>query len=184
VLATGLCHGVLVDARDPQLKEAVTRAELWLARRDPQTVLDAASLLAAPRYHAAAEQRASCAKLLQNGQSESGGWGPYVTSPPQVFDSALTLIALARLRQRSEGQDADALNAQIRRGRDYLLATQHSDGAWPETTRPAGGDSYAQRVSTTGWATIALLMTRELDAEPQSRRDSPRNRSRTITPPP
>ncbi len=159
VLATALCHGVLVDARGPQWKEAVTRAKLWLAQRDPQTVLDAAALLAAPRYHAAEEQRASCTKLLQNGQSENGGWGPYVTSPPQVFDTALALIALARLRQRAEGRAAAELDESIRRGRDYQLATHHADGAWPETTRPTGGDSYAQRVSTTGWATIALLMT-------------------------
>ncbi|MEX0713581.1 MAG: hypothetical protein WD278_14585 [Pirellulales bacterium] len=36
---------------------------------------------------------------------------------------------------------------------------QLEDGSWPETTRPAGGQSYAQRISTTAWATIALLAT-------------------------
>ena len=48
----------------------------------------------------------------------------------------------------------------LRRGRAYLLAAQQEDGSWKETTRPAGGDSYAQRVSTTGWALQALLTTR------------------------
>ena len=32
----------------------------------------------------------------------------------------------------------------IQRGRAYLLATQQPDGSWPETTRPRGGESYAQ----------------------------------------
>ena len=34
---------------------------------------------------------------------------------------------------------------------------QEADGSWPETTRPPGADSYAQRISTTGWALLALL---------------------------
>jgi hypothetical protein len=48
----------------------------------------------------------------------------------------------------------------IQRGRAYLLSSQQGDGSWPETTRPRGAESYAQRLSTTGWATLALLATR------------------------
>jgi hypothetical protein len=48
----------------------------------------------------------------------------------------------------------------IDRGRAYLLESQLADGSWPETTRPAGAESYAHRVSTTAWATMALLATR------------------------
>jgi len=44
----------------------------------------------------------------------------------------------------------------ILKGVNYLLATQNPDGSWAATTRPPGGNSYAQRVSTTGWATLAL----------------------------
>ena len=49
----------------------------------------------------------------------------------------------------------------IARGRAFLIARQQADGSWPETTRPSGAESYAQRISTTGWATLALLATRE-----------------------
>jgi hypothetical protein len=49
----------------------------------------------------------------------------------------------------------------IQRGRAFLLAQQNTDGSWPATTRPSGGDSYAQMMSTTGWATLAVLETRE-----------------------
>ncbi len=45
----------------------------------------------------------------------------------------------------------------IKRGRAYLESIQPDDGSWVETTRPSGNESYAQRLSTTGWATLALL---------------------------
>lgn len=43
------------------------------------------------------------------------------------------------------------------RGRKYLVAQQQADGSWNETTRPSGAVSYAERLSTVGWATQALL---------------------------
>jgi hypothetical protein len=47
-------------------------------------------------------------------------------------------------------------------GRSYLVVQQTEEGAWPETTRPSGGESYAQRISTTGWATLALLLSEKV----------------------
>ena len=47
----------------------------------------------------------------------------------------------------------------IARGRKFLIAEQLDDGSWTETTRPPGNVSYAERISTTGWATMALLAT-------------------------
>ena len=55
----------------------------------------------------------------------------------------------------------DETRGWARRGRAYLLAGQREDGSWPETTRPSGADSYAQRLSTAGWATLALLATHD-----------------------
>ena len=89
--------------------------------------------------------------LLRKGESPDGGWGPFVNSPPEVFDTALVVLALAAQQPTSE------LSAFIARGRKYLLAEQSPDGSWPATTRPAGADSYAQQLSTTGWALQALL---------------------------
>jgi len=56
------------------------------------------------------------------------------------------------LALRAAGEDAMAA-----RGREFLLRMQHADGGWPETTRPAGGVSYAEHISTTAWALEALL---------------------------
>jgi len=36
---------------------------------------------------------------------------------------------------------------------------QQPAGGWPETTRPSGGVSYAEHISTTAWALYALLET-------------------------
>jgi squalene cyclase len=73
-----------------------------------------------------------------------------------VFDTAIVLLALA-----ATGKQAGVMD-HIRRGRNFLATRQNPDGGWPATTRPPGGESYAQRLSTTGWATLALLATSDM----------------------
>jgi hypothetical protein len=63
----------------------------------------------------------------------------------------VVLLALLQFK------DQDQIKPLLARGRAYLIAEQFPDGSWPETTRPARGESYAQRLSTAGWATMALL---------------------------
>ena len=48
----------------------------------------------------------------------------------------------------------------IAAGRKFLIEEQLDDGSWTETTRPPGNVSYAEHMSTAGWATLALLATR------------------------
>jgi squalene cyclase len=103
----------------------------------------------------AAMRRKQCLDYLSQAQTDRGGWGPYRTSPPEVFDTALALLALSALPRTAESEAA------VARGRKYLIAEQLDDGSWTETTRPSGARSYAQRLSTTGWATLALLATRQ-----------------------
>ena len=93
-------------------------------------------------------------KLIRAAQTSDGGWGPYADTPPEAFDTAVVLLALSRLPHEPGVDDL------IQRGRGFLTAQQNLDGSWPATTRPSGGDSYAQLMSTTGWATLALLETR------------------------
>ncbi|MBW3599417.1 MAG: terpene cyclase/mutase family protein [Planctomycetes bacterium] len=157
-LATATALRVLKAAEDSRHRGAVEKAEAWLRTQRPTSVLDAAATilgLAGADDRAALEQRRRSIALLRDSQGESGGWGPYRPSPPEPFDTAIALLALAPHRDDPE------IAAAINRGRSYFIQTQLPDGSWPETTRPARAVSYAQRLSTTAWATQALLATEE-----------------------
>lgn len=157
-LATHLALTTLRRADLAATKNAEQKAEQWLSRATPNNVPAAAALLLAAferTDRAARLQQTQCLKLLRAAQTRDGGWGPYADAPPEAFDTALALLALIKLRRQPGIAEA------IARGRSFLSAQQNADGGWPATTRPAGGDSYAQRVSTTAWATLALLATRK-----------------------
>ena len=155
-LSTHMARSSLHRADPERFKAAIAKADAWLRQHYMQTVLDAAGALLALRGAddaAAMDQRRRCLNVIRQGQADDGGWGPYVTSPPQAFDTAIVLLSL-----KSVASEPD-VETMMRRGRAYLVRAQLSDGSWPETTRPPGAVSYAQRISTTGWATLALLST-------------------------
>lgn len=146
----------LQQADIPEANEALRKARAWLCKAQPHNVLTAAVLLLATGDPGGGAElrKTACLDLIRRAQTREGGWGPYVDSPAEPFDTAVVLLALAELRIPSE------VGEMIKAGRTFLAAQQRADGSWPATTRPPGGDSYAQRLSTTGWATLALLATR------------------------
>lgn len=163
-LATYMALRTLKKAALPETRVAVESAAAWLRQASPNNVLTAATLLLASAsvYDQSNQsgrqsrqlKQDQCLKLIRAAQTSDGGWGPYADSPPEAFDTAVVLLALSRFRREPGVGDL------IRRGRSFLTAQQNPDGSWPATTRPSGGDSYAQLMSTTGWATMALLETR------------------------
>lgn len=157
-LGTAMALRTLRHASSTEFRSRVEKGEAWLRGARASNVLDAAAILMDPGSRtgeALAARTEMCLDLIRRGQGTNGGWGPYVNSPAEVFDTAVVLIALAGLEATPEMTEMAA------RGRAYLLSTQEPGGGWPETTRPSGSDSYAQHISTTGWATLALLATRE-----------------------
>ena len=70
-------------------------------------------------------------------------------------------VAVALLGLSSLPFDDERMDEAVSKGRAYLIETQLSDGGWIETTRPSGNQSYAEHISTSGWATLALLTTGE-----------------------
>jgi Squalene-hopene cyclase C-terminal domain len=154
-LSTAMACRVLRASGLEEHQRALVSAEAWLRRAPVNSVTAAAALLLAAESHSAAKPRRSeCLAIIERAQTQDGGWGPYVDSPPEVFDTAIVLLALAA--EKHEG-----MTGRILRARNFLATQQNPDGGWPATTRPPGGESYAQRLSTTGWATLALLATRE-----------------------
>jgi hypothetical protein len=160
VLATWAARRTLAASGAPSLTASVARADRWLRTFEPKNMLDAAAVvlaLADAADERGREQRAHALDLLQKGQAPDGGWGLYATSASEPFDTAVALLGLSALRQS---------DSRVSRARQFLISRQLPDGSWPETTRPSGQESYAQRISTSGWATLALLAT----LPPQTRR--------------
>ncbi len=157
-LATWMALQTLRQANVSEAKETIQKAEQWLRQIKPNDVLTVATLLLASANDAtesAVRQQAEYVQLLRRAQTRDGGWGPYPDAPPECFDTALVLLAFAKVRPQP------GITAMMQRGRAYLKTQQNDDGSWPATTRPSGGASYAQMISTTGWVTLALLATKE-----------------------
>jgi squalene cyclase len=154
MLATYMSGNALQSYDADGYRGAIEKAATWLRRAPAESTLDAATVLLARgltgEHMGSARVREARAALME-GQAESGGWGPFVRSSPEVFDTAIVLLALSTLPEEP------AIDKAIKRGRAYLVKTQELDGSWPETTRPSGGASYAQRISTTAWAVKAIL---------------------------
>jgi hypothetical protein len=145
-LATYLARRTLERAGASQFTPAIARANQWLLAAKPTSILDtAAVVLAMPR--------AGYLDVILRAQSSDGGWGPQRHAPAEPFDTAVVLLALHRANEPERTGNA------IAHGRAFLIALQQPSGGWPETTRPPGGQTYAQHISTSAWATIALLTT-------------------------
>ena len=168
VLATWAALRALRQAGTRDLAPVVARGDAWVRGVETQTVIDAAAVVLAlgdADDAAAVAQRQHCLALIVEGRAPSGGWGAYLTSAVEPFDTALVVLALQPLLARpglaAPAIEAGLLITMVADGRAFLLDEQLGDGSWLETTRPAGQQSYAQYISTTGWATLALLATPE-----------------------
>ena len=163
-LATWAARSVIVASGREDLTDVARKADQWLRSASVDNVVDAAAVVLGLEH--AADPRASAKRrealaTLRKGQSSDGGWGPYATVGPEVFDTALVALALSQLMTTPSlaqpSYTRESLSEALSRARAFLVAQQLPDGSWPETTRPTGQESYAQRISTAGWALLALL---------------------------
>jgi hypothetical protein len=139
-LATYVALEVLETADKERFAEPIAKSTRWLRSQKPQSALDAAA-------HFLATREPTSLDVLLRSQTAEGAW---LNEP---FDTAMALLALAAAPR------APAVTDAIARGRAWLQLRQLPEGGWPGTTRPAGGASYAQHISTTAWAAIALTST-------------------------
>lgn len=175
-LGTYMARRTLATAGAARFGEAITRADAWFLTTKPAATVDlaAVALALAERLDSAeqlpapddagnaarAKLRETVGRILES-QSSDGGWGPYPKSPSEPFDTAVALLALKAARDLG-AEDSKTIERLVAQGRAYLVRVQLPAGGWPETTRPSGLQSYAQHISTSGWATLALLKTQDI----------------------
>ena len=159
-LATLLVRQALSSADAGRFRTAIDRADGWLSSREILTITDASVCLLARAVVAAgrANRYKRSLELLRGAKATTAAGGLRASSPPEPFDTALALLALAKCDKSPD------IRGMMSRGKRFLIAEQQADGSWIETTRPPGNVSYAQRISTTGWATLALVETRRAAA--------------------
>jgi hypothetical protein len=142
-LSTAVALRVLRSADAVGYRTKILSGEQFLARNQSTATVDRAAVLLA-----LGDQDGKRKAALLSMQAGDGGWGPYKETPPEVFDTAIAVLALAPFSD---------CRGPVTRAVSWLVAAQLEPGGWPGTTRPSGSDSYAQHISTTGWALLALL---------------------------
>jgi hypothetical protein len=165
ILATWSARSSLIASGIQPDFFSIVQADRWVRGLKPENVLDAAATLLALELSSdvmAENLRRDCLSIIRQAQSaETGGWGPAVDAAPQVFDTAIAVLALSSLlpepRTARSAYTVDELKAAIANGKKFLVAQQKSDGSWPETMRAASQETSAGRISTTAWALLALM---------------------------
>lgn len=164
ILATWSARTSLIASGMQPDNFTIVQADRWLRGLTVDNVFDASALLLALDLSGdvmADGLRRNALSMVRTAQAANGGWGPDAATPPQVFDTAVAVLALSALNvepriARSTYRPEELAEA-IARGKAFIESQQRPDGSWPETTRPAGQENYAERISTTGWALLALL---------------------------
>jgi squalene cyclase len=113
------------------------------------------------------DQIQAAARALVAQQRADGGWAqtPYMSS--DAYETGLALSALAK----SDPSSIDS--AAYRRGVDYLMRTQETDGSWHVRTRAFGFQPYFESgfphghdqwisMAATAWSAMALMPAAEM----------------------
>lgn len=156
-LATAELAQRMAGSARPADRQAAARARRWLAETDGRSNLGMAARLRALTGQPEADEQklARYVERILADQDRSGGWGAYPMRPPEVFDTAVMLDTLCRMKPTAGTTRA------LDQAADFLTREQLHSGEWIESTRPHPRDSYAQRIATTAWAVRALEAFRQ-----------------------
>jgi hypothetical protein len=157
VLATFMARRTMERAESTRFDDAIARADRWLRGADIATTVNAAAVVLAFENRKDAESSARlemALNVLLMSQNADGGWGAYANTPAEPFETAMALIALNTVRNKPE------IEARITKGRAFLMSIQFMDGGWPAARQSTTGETYARHISTSAWATLALLRTK------------------------
>lgn len=172
IFRTAVCIRALAvygpPGRGPEVKNEITKARRWLDTAKPTTAEDRNMQILG--LHWAGEESKTMKPMVRailREQQPDGGWRQ---REGQATDSYATGEALYALATAAGVPTTDAV---YRRGLDFLLRTQRSDGSWFVASRSPkiqayfdGGFPYAQDqwISSWGTAWAAMALTQALDA--------------------
>jgi ankyrin repeat protein len=160
--------------RKPEFDRALQRAAKWLTAASASTTEERAMRLMGLVWTNApnAAIRAAVRDVVRD-QDTAGGWSQLPALPPDAYATGLSLVALNEAGTRVDDRV-------YRRGVEFLLSTQYSDGAWLVRTRAFPVQPYFesgfpfdrhQWISAAGTAWAAQAIARTLpDATPSAGR--------------
>jgi hypothetical protein len=154
-----------IPARRQEFDARIAKAEAWLKRAKPASTDDyAMRLLGLAWAGAPKEDIVRAGRELLALQREDGGWSGNRYLSSEAFSTGEALVALA------QSGAAAAANVAYRRGLDFLLSTQYSDGSWYVRSRaikfqpyfesgfPFGHDQWISAAGT-AWAAQAIALS-------------------------
>jgi ankyrin repeat protein len=149
-------------ARQTEVDGRIARARAWLFEAKPRTGDEHAMLLAGLWWSGAEKEKVRrAARSLLAQQRSDGGWGGNPNLATDAFSTGEALYAL------HESGCVDVHDRAYEKGIEFLLRTQHDDGAWHVRSRavklmpyfesgfPFDDDQWISAAGT-AWASLAL----------------------------
>jgi hypothetical protein len=149
-------------ARQTEFTERIARARQWLLANKAATGDERAMRLLGLTWAGAGKDAVrEAARQLLAAQRADGGWGGNDNLPSDPYATGESLYALRESNSVATTDDA------YKRGVQYLLKTQHSDGSWYVRSRAPKFQPYFESdfpfnhdqwisAAATAWATVAL----------------------------
>ncbi len=153
IIATWSARTTLISSGMQPDNFTIVQADRWIRGITAENVIDAAATVLALELASdvmAENLRRNCLSILRTGQAPAGGWGPYVTAAPQVFDTAMAVLRAQPAGRRAAPRAIDVSSGRTE-GSDRErqgLSARRSNGpmaAGPRRRDRANQESYAQR---------------------------------------
>lgn len=139
------------------IEQSREKAAAWLAKRSlvTSTQSDAFRLLSEVWNGKSGRALKKSIDRLKALQNKDGGWSQVPGIPSDAYATGQALYALAQADVKND-------RSEIKRGLEFLIASQKEDGSWPMTSRAQpGATPFKNPVPITylgsAWATMGLM---------------------------
>ena len=141
----------------------IDRAIAWQRQQpsDPDNREWLATQLLFDRFFGSADEVALRYQQMLDARNSDGGWGWEAGVPSDAFTTGLAIYALAKTRENSD-------SAVFRDAREFLIASQNTDGSWLTPSRNITKTTDPERLKVrdeiyhywgTAWAALGLMET-------------------------